>query len=169
MDISGPDATAVVADEFVTAADAMAQMPLVCRDGHAPYLIAAGADGAPLAYEILVDDATLGPVLPSGLGGPLSGITFGPGTVAVQHETGPASPGGTVLVVPDGSSPEHDSVPPTQPAARVAVFRDGRWRLAGTEAGVTSGDVVLPLGDPDLLLVVTGDRVRDTTYRLVHI
>ena len=168
VDISGPDAATVVADESVAAADAMAQMPLVCRDGHAPYLIATGADGAPLAYEVQLADATLGPVLPSDLGGPLSAITFGPGTVAVQHQTGPASPGGTVLVVPDGSSPEHDSVPPTQPAARVAVFRDGRWRLAGTEAGVTSGDVVLPLGDPDLLVVATGDRVRDTTYRLIR-
>lgn len=168
VDISRPDAATVVTDESVTAADAMAQMPLVCRDGHAPYLIATGADGAPLAYEVLLDDATLGPVLPSGLGGPLSAITFGPGTVAVQHQTGPASPGGTVLVVPDGSSPEHDSVPPTQPAARVAVFRDGRWRLVGTGAGVTSGDAVLPLGDPALLVVATGDRVRDTTYRLIQ-
>ncbi len=168
VDISRPDAAAVVADEFVTGADAMAQMPLVCRDGDAPHLIATGVDGAPLAYEVQLADATLGPVLPSELGGPLSAITYGPGTVAVQHQTGPASPGGTVLVVPDGSSLEHDSVPPAQPAARVAVFRDGRWRLVGTEAGVTSGDAVLPLGDPDLLVVATGDRVRDTTYRLIH-
>lgn len=170
VDISRPDAATVIADESVAVTDATAQMPLVCQDGHAPYLIATNAEGLPLAYEIAPADATLGPAIPSDLGaGPLSAITYGPGTVAVQQTgaAGTAAPGDTVPAGPDAPPAEDGGATPPLPPDRVAVFRDGRWQPIGTEAAVTSGAVVLPLGDPDLPLVVADSR-RDVTYRLVE-
>lgn len=127
VDVDDPAAPVVVAGPSQTLADATLQMPLVCEDGEVPYLIATGADGAPLAYEISLAGTTFGPVIPSGLdGGPISAITYGPGSVSVQ-QSDPGVTGGPGDTVPAGldARPEGDRARSAGPANHVVVFRDG--------------------------------------------
>jgi hypothetical protein len=168
VDVDHPAAPVVVAGAPQTLAEATAQMPPVCEDGHVPYLIAVDAGGAPLAYEVSLGDATVGRAIASDLGaGPISAITYGPGTVAIQQSdaTIGGGPGDTVPASPDSTS-EGGSGP--GPANRVVVLSGGRWRHVGPRAAVTSYEVVHPLGDPELPLVVAS-RGRDAGYRLVEV
>lgn len=170
VDPDDPAAPVVVAGAPRTLAAATAQMPPICEDGQVPYLIATVADGAPLAYEMWLTDATFGPAIVSDLDdGLLSAISYGPGTVAVQLSDPGAIgvPGDTVPAGPDASA-DGDDVTSAGPANQVAVFRDGRWQRLGPQAAVTANQVVQPLGDPELPLVVT-DRGRDARYRLVEV
>lgn len=163
--LDDPAAPVVVVGAPQALAVATAQMPPVCEDGKVPYLIATGVDRSPVAYEISLSDTTFGPAISSDLdGGQFSAITYGPGTVAVRQSE-PGAIGGPGDTDPDAPA-DDDRATPAVPADHVAVFRDGHWQRLGPHAAVTADEVVQPLGDPELPLVVTA-RGRRASYRLV--
>ncbi len=169
VDVDDPAAPLVVAGAPQPLAEATAQISPVCEDGQVPYLIATGAGGGPLAYEISLSETTFGPAIASDPGGgPISAITYGPGTVAIQ-QSGTGATGGPDDTVPAGSDipSEGDGGSGPGPANHVVLFRDGRWRRLDPQVAMTSDEVVQPLGDPELPLIVSS-RGRGAGYRLVE-
>src|SRR5690606_6936674 len=115
VDVTRPSEAAVVARDSETLTETSVLMPPVCEEGRPPVLIATTPDGDPFAYEIALADATVGPAIPSGLGGgEPAAITYGPGTVALQIvEPGTSDgPDGTIPAGPDASETSDSRVEP---------------------------------------------------------
>jgi hypothetical protein len=169
VDVTDPAAAVLVSEADFQLTEAASQMPMVCADGHRPYLIALSArDGQAIAYEVSTQGPDIGPAMESSPSeGVVGAITYGHSGLAVERHTpsGQRS-GGTTPIDPESGQPPTSAA--DGPAVDLVVFQDGEWVGPATGEVVTSGDEVVPMSEPELPLIAVDEGAGVTEYRAIE-